>query len=932
MHELEDDAPNPHRQGDPPDLQQNHIMRDSTHRGRIREKEIFNRGRNRDDEGNRQNHNDNKLTAPTFSGRINPEAYLEWERRMEHIFDYYSYNDQKKVSLAAAQLTNHALFWWDQDVSERWRHHYEQITSWNAMKFNLRKRNRLELADTKETLMAQFLDGLKDRIARKVERQPYQDMSDLLHLSVQVEQHIKCKTIATNRARNNNTWALQPPKVFDKGKAVESDSRFKKTAPENLKDSSKVSRPEACKFPSTSRAIDVICFKCQGQGHTARECPNQRVMILTPTGDYESQDEPVDEEPADQESEIEYLDTREMLVIRRTLSALVDTETVQRENIFHTRCTVNGKICSLIIDRGSCTNVASKFMVDKLGLETTKHPKPYRLRWLNDDTELRISKQVTIPLSVGKYNDRVVCDVMPMQVGHLLLGRPWQFDKETMHNGRTNHYLFTHDKRKFQLAPLTPIEVHEMQMKFAKDSKVSRTNLFVTPTIVSKALQHNTPVLLMIFKEGLLSGSNELELPPEITSLLNSFKDVFPEKIPAGLPPIRVTEHQIDLVPGAVLPNRGAYRMNESKGESLNPCVVTVLLVPKKDSTWRMYVDCREINNITIKYRHPIPRLDDMLDELHGSTVFSKVDFRSGYHQVRMKTAFKTRQGLYEWLVMLFILTNAPSTFMRLMNHVLRAYISKVNRLDQEKARAIQEWPTPTSIGHVRSFHGLASFYRRFFKNFSILAAPLTAVIKKDVAFRHWSHTHTGRKTSGLLSEKLSGAALNYPTYDKELYALVRSMETWQHYLLANEFVIHSDYETLKHLRGQTTLKRWHARWLEFVEAFPYIIKYKKGNENIVADVLSRRYTLINTIEEKVMGFEHIKESYEDDPDFSDIYQECQKRVFGLFYLHDGFLFRDKRLCIPHGLMRKLLMRESHKGGLMGHFGVDKTLSFLVTS
>uniref|UniRef100_A0A2N9HUK1 Integrase catalytic domain-containing protein n=1 Tax=Fagus sylvatica TaxID=28930 RepID=A0A2N9HUK1_FAGSY len=139
-------------------------------------------------------------------------------------------------------------------------------------------------------------------------------------------------------------------------------------------------------------------------------------------------------------------------------------------------------------------------------------------------------------------------------------------------------------------------------------------------------------------------------------------------------------------------------------------------------------------------------------------------------------------------------------------------------------------------FGGARNREGLASFYWRFVKDFSSLAAPLTEVIKKNAPFL----MQEGRPIA-YFSEKLSGAALNYPTYDKELYALVRALETWQHYLWPKEFVIHTDHESLKHLKGQHKLNRRHAQWVEFIETFPYVIRYKQGKENVVADALSRR-------------------------------------------------------------------------------------------
>ena len=112
---------------------------------------------------------------------------------------------------------------------------------------------------------------------------------------------------------------------------------------------------------------------------------------------------------------------------------------------------------------------------------------------------------------------------------------------------------------------------------------------------------------------------------------------------------------------------------------------------------------------------------------------------------------------------------------------------------------------------------------------------------------------------------------------------------------------------------------------MEFIETFPYVIKYKQGKENVVADALSRRYVLLSALETKLLGFEFIKDIYATDPDFKEVFRKSSKKAYGKYYQISGFLFFDNRLCVPQCSLRELFLREAHGGGLMGHFGVKKT-------
>jgi hypothetical protein len=214
------------------------------------------------------------------------------------------------------------------------------------------------------------------------------------------------------------------------------------------------------------------CFKCQGFGHIASDCPTRRTITIIKGEAYEEHEEIRDDLEKEEESEPVYdeelvvADQGESLIIRRSLHASTKEAHWLRNNIFHTRCTVAGKVCDVIIDSGSCENVVSNYMVDKLKLPTESHPHSYNLQWFNDGSEVKVTKRCLVTFSIGeKYKDQVWCDVVPMDACHLLLGRPWQYDRRVHQDCYANTYSFFKDGIKIKLTPLPPSELDKSKKK-----------------------------------------------------------------------------------------------------------------------------------------------------------------------------------------------------------------------------------------------------------------------------------------------------------------------------------------------------------------------------------------------------------------------------------------------------------------------------------
>jgi hypothetical protein len=336
---------------------------------------------------------------------------------------------------------------------------------------------------------------------------------------------------------------------------------------------------------------------------------------------------------------------------------------VQRNSLFRTACKTKDKLCKVIIDSGSTDNLVSTGMVYKLELKTTAHPRPYKVSWLQKGHQVTIAKQCLVKIKIGGYKDEILCDVIPMDVCHILLGRPWKFDINVIHDRRRNTYTLEKNGRMHMLLP--------MEEKRAKEESITRILLMSGKELLKEVKEEEEMQFTMVRKPRVILTSTSVnDLLEEVQELLDNFSDIVVDELPNSFPPIRSINHHIDLIPGSSLPNKAMYKLTPQENEevknqvqelldkglvreSLSPCVAPIMLSPKKDGGWRICTHSRAINKITIRYRFTLPRMDDLMDCLSGENFFSKIDLKSGYHQIRMregdewKIAFKTNEGMY---------------------------------------------------------------------------------------------------------------------------------------------------------------------------------------------------------------------------------------------------------------------------------------------
>ncbi|CAI7791870.1 unnamed protein product [Closterium sp. NIES-53] len=493
-----------------------------------------------------------------------------------------------------------------------------------------------------------------------------------------------------------------------------------------------------------------------------------------------------------------------------------------------------------------------------------------------------------------------------------------------------------------------------------------------------------------------VSASHEdKELTWGVEKLLEKNSGVFPEDLPAGLPPKRAADPRIELIPGSTPPVRPTYKMSAVELKELkkqledllakefilpssSPYASPVLFVRKKGGSLRMCVDYRGLNKITVKNRYPLPRIDELFEKVGEARYFSKLDLRSGYHQVRIqsedipKTAF---DDFIDKFLGIFIddllvysrtreehLKHLELVLARLSEHRLYAKRSKCEfaktklsflghvishgklEVDNSKVAVLKQWKQPSTLKEVQAFLGLANYYRWFVKGLAAVAAPLTDLLRKDSSFS-WGPlqqqaleqlktsltsppalAEAGLQPIAFESRKLTAAERAYPIHDREALAVVHALKKWRCYVEMQPVTVFTVHRTLEYLKAQSQITPRQARWVQFLEQYvPNLqIVYKPGRFNL-ADVLSRPAAEELNVMGVVTWDRNFITRFSRGYNRDQLYQQKASHDPSFLFSNPFWTHADSGVvCVPDdSRLRQLLLHEYHDN--RSHFGSDKT-------
>lgn len=783
--------------------------------------------------------------------------------------------------------------------------------------------------------------------------------------------------------------------------------------------------------------LKKLCYKCRepwfpGHKQVCRMNIKAQVQAIQAEADEAAEIIYVTEYDPEEEEEI--------LPIPPKPEAKISMHAVQGTNKEHYTFTVTAKLGSIVatalVDSGSTATFMTPELATKAKCSLTPHKK-VKVLVANGGTLYSEFKAPQCAFTIQEQPLKFDFKILQLQGYDMILGTDWI----------KHHSPVTLDYKKMFMNITT---VGDKVVTFWDESLPCSNTIKETENL-NILQEENIGGAMVFINKILVEQQVQTTTPTFLLPVLQAYSDVFAES--QELPPARDCDHAINLVPDAKVVNQRSYRLphhqknameliiakmlhNQVIQNSISPYSSPALMVKKKDTTWRLVNDFRKLNAQTVKNKFPIPVIEDILDELHGAKIFSKIDLKSGYHQIRMKpedipkTAFSTHLGHYEYLVMPFGLTNAPATFQALMNKLLAPVLRKfalvffddiliysknkedhINHLstilqilrdnkltakkekcsfgqlqveylghiisgkgvatDPLKVEAVVKWPTPKNVTELRSFLGLAGYYRRFIAGYGIICRPMFDALKKDAFL--WTDSQeqafqtiknkmmaapvlampnfsapfvleadaSGQGIGAVLmqngqpisfmSKAIGPKAAAYSTYDKEALAIIEALKKWRHYFAASSVIIRTDQQSLKYIQEQKLTEGVQHKLLIKLLGYNYTVEYKKGRENRVADALSRvKYNLMAMFTTTAVPawITDVISTYATDED-------CKKKIAAItvnpashpeYTLIKGILrFQNKIVIGNSAQMRQQLISAFHTSELGGHSGERAT-------